>query len=68
MKTSLIELYKKEELNQVSRFLNFMKNMEMSEIIDSYKQLRDKNAPQRQNSYFVDSHNGITRSGSAIVE
>jgi len=64
MKISLIDLYKKKELNQVSQFLPFMKNMDMSEIIDSYKQLRDEEAPQRQNAYFVDTHKGISSSGS----
>ena len=65
MKISLIDLYKKKELNQVSQFLQFMKKIEMSEIIDSYKQLRDEEAPQRQNSYFVDTHNGISSSSSS---
>jgi len=65
MKLSLIDLYKKKELNQVSKFLHFMKKMEVSEIIDSYRQLRDEDAPQRQNSYFVDTHNGIPSSGSS---
>ena len=64
MKISLIDLYKKKELNQISQFLPFMQNMDMSEIIDSYKQLRDEEAPQRQNAYFVETHNGISSSGS----
>lgn len=65
MKISLIELYKKKELNQISQFLQFMKNIDLNEIVDSYKQLRDEEAPQRENAYFVDTHNGITSSGSS---
>ena len=65
MKISLIDLYKKKELNQVSHFLQFMKQMKMKEIIESYRQLRDKEAPRRKNAYFVDTHNGITSSGSS---
>lgn len=65
MKISLNDLYKKKELNQVSHFLQFMKKMEMEEIIESYRQLRDEEAPQRNNSYFVDTHNGISSSGSS---
>ena len=61
----LIELYKKEELNRISEFLDFMKNMDMSQLYDGYKQLRDIEAPKRQNPYFVDSHNGIASSGSS---
>ena len=65
MKISLIDLYKKKELNQVSHFLQFMKQMEMREIIESYRKLRDEEAPQRKNSYFVDTHNGISSSGAS---
>jgi len=61
----LIELYNRGELDQISGFLDFMKNMDMAEIYDGYRQLRDIDAPQRQNLYFVDSHNGISSSGSS---
>jgi hypothetical protein len=62
---NLIELYKKQELNRISEFLDYMKNMDMADICDSYKQLRDVDAPQRINSYFVESHDGISSSGSS---
>jgi len=65
MKIPLNDLYKKKEVNQVSHFLQFMKKMEMESIIESYRQLRDKEAPQRKNAYFVDTHNGISSSDSS---
>ncbi len=61
----LIELYKNEELNRISGFLHFMKQMDINDVYEGYRQLRDYDAPQRQNPYFVDSHNGIASSGSA---
>jgi len=61
----LIELYKRKEVNQISRFLDFMKNMDIHKICDGYRQLRDIDAPQRMNPYFVESHNGISSSGAA---
>jgi len=65
MKIPLNDLYKKKELNQASHFFQFMKQMKMGEIIESYRQLRDEEAPQRKNAYFVDTHNGISSSGSS---
>jgi hypothetical protein len=59
----LIELYKKEELNRISEFLDFMTNMDMNQLYDGYKQLRDSDAPKRKKPYFVDTHNGIASSG-----
>jgi len=61
----LIELYKRKEVNQISGFLDFMKNMDINGICDGYRQLRDIDAPQRMNPYFVKSHNGISSSGAA---
>lgn len=61
----LIELYSQKELDQATGFLDFMKNVDMAEICDGYKQLRDNDAPQRRNPYFVESHNGISSSGSS---
>lgn len=58
----LISLYKEENLNQVSGFLDVMKELDCKTIADSYKQLRDELAPQRTNPYFVDSHDGIASS------
>tara|TARA_R110002111_G_scaffold68364_1_gene110990 strand:- start:20 stop:829 length:810 start_codon:yes stop_codon:yes gene_type:complete len=61
----LIGLYKNKTLDHMSGFLDYMKAMDMDEIVDGYIQLRDKAAPQRQNPYFVESHNGIASSGSS---
>jgi hypothetical protein len=60
----LVELYKRKEINQMSGFLEFMKNMEIDRICDAYRQLRDIDAPERKNPYFVESHNGISSSGA----
>jgi len=64
METSLIELYKQKDLNRASQFLHCMKNMEIRALVDSYKKLRDVEAPQRQNAYFVDTHNGVASGGA----
>lgn len=61
----LIELHKRKEVNQLSGFLDYMKNMDVNRICEGYRQLRDVDAPQRVSPYFQETHNGISSSGAS---
>jgi hypothetical protein len=61
----LLELCKERQVNQVSGFCDFARQLNLDELIDSYQQL--KNAAPRRHSrnleYFV-GHTGVTSSGT----
>jgi len=61
----LIKLYKRKEINQISRFFDVANNLNIDEVCGEYRKLRDEEAPERLNPYFIDTHTGVPSSGRA---
>jgi hypothetical protein len=61
----LLELYKERQVNQVSDFSDFARQLNLDELIDSYQQLKNA-APRRhaRNLKYLVGHTGVTSSGA----